>query len=147
MSSEQCLLGIITVPLSPSLVFHAEALTDVGDFRGSCLISVSGQALSLFHPSEHSLIAKWQYSGIRKFRADLNTFIFESGRKGPYGAGEYMFELPPGELQQLQSTVTQFTGANFHTKTPRATAEPVAIETSTPEESVRKVQPHTILKL
>ncbi len=124
-------------------MFHAEALTDVGDFRGNCLISVSGQALSLLHPSEHSLIAKWQYSGIRKFKADVNTFIFESGRKGPYGVGEYMFELPPGELQQLQSTVTQFTGASFHTKTPRATAEPVAMETSTVEEPVRKVRPLT----
>lgn len=127
-------------------MFHAELLTAVDGHQGDCLISVNGQALSLLHPSEHSVIARWQYGGIRRFRADLNTFVFESGRKGPFGVGEYRFEVSQPELHQLQSTITRFTGATFLTKVPPpplpqgGVVEPVAVETTPLEESVRKVR-------
>ncbi len=121
-------------------------LTTVDGHQGNCLISVNGQALSLLHPSEHSVIARWQYGGIRRFRADLNTFIFESGRKGPFGVGEYRFEVSQCELHQLQSSITRFTGATFLTKVPPPPpppqgdmVEPVVTESTPLEESLRKV--------
>ncbi len=114
--------------------------------NGDCLISVNGQALSLLHPSEHNVIGRWQYGGIRRFRADLNTFVFESGRKGPFGAGEYRFKMSQTELSQLQSSITSFTGATFLTKVPPPPAasqggvvESTAVETTPVEEIVRKV--------
>lgn len=100
--------------------FHANTLSLVGEFKGHCVISVNEEALSVLTPHDMTLVAQWLYSDIRRFRADVNdsVFVFESGRRGPFGAQEYQFELVKTDLQQLQSTVTVFTGAHFHTKSP-----------------------------
>ena len=95
--------------------FHADTLSFVGNFSGPCIIYLNGEAITV-KQSNGMEVAKWPYNCIRQFRAEEESgkFSFVSGRRGPYGVAEYNFNLSDSMLLQLQSALTQFTGARFN---------------------------------
>ena len=95
--------------------FPAIALNQIGKFSGQCLIYLTGAAVTVKRP-DGSELATWPYNVIRQFRAedDYGKFSFLSGRRGPFGLAEYVFELTDHILTQLQDVLTQFTGAQFN---------------------------------
>ena len=101
-------------PLSHTSEFPASAKTMVGNNSGSCLLHLTGAAITVkfTHANES---ASWPYNCIRQFRADEDTqqFSFFSGRRGPYGVAEYKFDMTEQMLLALQDALTQFTGAQF----------------------------------
>ena len=40
-------------------------------------------------------------------------FAFTSGRRGPYGVNEYLFQMSPRSLPKLKQTISDYTGAKF----------------------------------
>lgn len=40
-------------------------------------------------------------------------FAFTSGRRGPYGVSEYLFQMSPRALPKLKQTISDYTGAKF----------------------------------
>ena len=113
----------LPLSLSPSLSlsllhteFPASAQTMVGNHSGSCLLYLTGAAITVkFTHGEE--IASWPYNCIRQFRADEDTrqFSFYSGLRGPFGVAEYKFDMTEPMLIALQDALTQFTGAKFGT--------------------------------
>ena len=94
------------------------ATTYVGNFTGNCLIHLNGQAIVVLDRGLE--INRWPYNCIRQFRAENESgkFSFVSGRRGPYGVAEYNFRLLSDSLIDLQSVLTEFTGAQFSAVAP-----------------------------
>lgn len=99
--------------------FRATSLNLVGNYSGPCILLLTGAAVSVKDPDGVN-IATWPYNCIRQFRAEEETSVFSfiSGRRGPYGVAEYIFELPEHILDDLQDALSQFTGAQFHIRPP-----------------------------
>lgn len=104
--------------LFPPAEFPAIATTYVGNFTGNCTIQLNGQAIVVINGGVE--INRWPYNCIRQFRAEDETgkFSFVSGRRGPYGVAEYNFKLLSDSLIDLQSALTEFTGAQFSAVAP-----------------------------
>ncbi len=94
--------------------FPATALSYMETFHGHCIIQLTGAAISVKRPNGN-MVASWPYNCIRQFRAEdeTGTFSFLSGRRGPFGVAEYIFELQEPILTSMQDALTQFTGAQF----------------------------------
>ena len=101
--------------LPPYTEFQASAQTMVGNYSGSCLLHLTGAAITIKFKHAKDAAASWPYNCIRQFRADEETrqFSFFSGRRGPYGVAEYKFDMTEQQLLALQEALTQFTGAQF----------------------------------
>ena len=99
--------------------FRATSLNLVGNYSGPCILLLTGAAVSV-KDLEGVNIATWPYNCIRQFRAEEETSVFSfiSGRRGPYGVAEYIFELSDHILADLQDALSQFTGAQFHIRPP-----------------------------
>lgn len=100
------------------LALPAKALGSVGTFSGECRISLTTSTITISDPNGVE-IASWPYNAIRQFRADdiLNgKFSFTSGRRGPFGVGEYDFLLAPLYFNELKSTLSRYTGNQFGTE-------------------------------
>ncbi|KAL5457724.1 hypothetical protein EMCRGX_G035013 [Ephydatia muelleri] len=94
----------------------AKALCNIGTFcGGECRISLTDSAITISDTNGVEL-GSWSYNAIRQFRGDDAAFSFTSGRRGPFGVGNYDFFLAPLYLSELKSTLTKYTGAQFGTE-------------------------------
>lgn len=91
----------------------------MGNYSGPCILLLTGAAVTVKNTRGVD-IATWPYNCIRQFRAEDETgkFSFVSGRRGPYGVAEYVFELRNHVLSELQDALSQFTGAQFNIRPP-----------------------------
>lgn len=108
----------------------AKALCDIGPLcSGECRISLTASAITVSDVNGIEL-GSWPYNAIRQFRGDdINSgkFSFTSGRRGPFGVGDYDFFLTPLYLNELKSTLSKYTGAQFgNEKSPEHTRDGVS---------------------
>ena len=131
-----------------STEFHATSLNLVGNYSGPCILLLTGAAVTV-KSTRGVDIATWPYNCIRQFRAEDETgkFSFVSGRRGPYGVAEYVFELPNHILSELQDALSQFTGAQFNIRPPSTSSgkwssrtDSVSSEVSAYNSPVHKMQ-------
>ena len=88
----------------------AKTLCNIGTFSGECRILLTTSGITISDASGVEL-ASWPYNTIRQFRDDeVMKFSFTSGRRGPFGIGEYDFFLTPLYLNELKSTLSKYIG-------------------------------------
>lgn len=108
------------------------ATTYVGNFTGNCTIQLNGQAIVVINRGVE--INRWPYNCIRQFRAEDESgkFSFVSGRRGPFGVAEYNFILLDDSLVDMQSVLTEFTGAQFSAIAPGSGTEQQSLQPQQP---------------
>ena len=79
---------------------------------GPCRLHITGTAIIVHQPQGEEL-ATWLYNTIRQFNSVDNVFSFTSGRRGPFGVGDYSFELPQKKVSEIQKKISGHTGAVF----------------------------------
>jgi len=79
---------------------------------GPCKLQVTKTAIIVLK-SDGDELATWLYNCIRQFNAVDCYFSFTSGRRGPFGVGEYSFELPQKKVMEIQKKISGHTGAVF----------------------------------
>jgi len=92
--------------------FSAVATQPICGYVGPCRLHVTGTAI-IVHRAQGEELATWLYNTIRQFNAVDDVFSFTSGRRGPFGVGDYSFELPQKKVAEIQSKISGYTGAVF----------------------------------
>lgn len=88
------------------------ATQPINGFTGQCRLHITKTAI-IVSLSNGEELATWLYNCIRQFNAFECCFSFTSGRRGPFGVGEYCFELPQKKLVEIQKKISGYTGAVF----------------------------------
>ena len=92
--------------------YSAVATLPICGYMGPCRLHITGTAI-IVHQSQGEELATWLYNTIRQFNTVDNVFSFTSGRRGPFGVGDYSFELPQKKLSEIQKKISGYTGAVF----------------------------------
>ena len=79
---------------------------------GPCKLTITNTAIIVSQNNGDEL-ATWVFNCIRQFNAVDCYFSFTSGRRGPFGVGEYCFELPQKKVAEIQKKISDCTGAVF----------------------------------
>ena len=79
---------------------------------GPCRLHITTTAI-IVSRSNGDELATWLFNCIRQFNAVDCYFSFTSGRRGPFGVGEYCFELPQKKVVEIQKKISGHTGAIF----------------------------------
>lgn len=120
-------------------------MCNIGAFSGGeCRISLTDSAINISDPSGVEL-GSWSYNAIRQFRGDeavVGTFGFTSGRRGPFGVGNYDFFLSPLYLNELKSTLTKYTGTQLGTE---KSPERMMYDVSSHQVPISAAQPRCVL--
>ena len=88
------------------------ATQSVDGYTGQCRLQITKTAI-IVSLSNGEELATWLYNCIRQFNAVDCCFSFTSGRRGPFGVGEYCFELPQKKVAEIQKKISGYTGAIF----------------------------------
>lgn len=94
------------------LDYSAVATQPITGFVGPCRLQITKTAIIVLK-SDGEEIATWLFNCIRQFNAVDCCFSFISGRRGPFGVGEYSFELPQKKVLEIQKKISGHTGAVF----------------------------------
>ena len=81
-------------------------------YMGPCRLHITTTAI-IVSRSNGDELATWLFNCIRQFNAVDCYFSFTSGRRGPFGVGEYCFELPQKKVVEIQKKISSHTGAIF----------------------------------
>ena len=81
-------------------------------YMGPCRLHITTTAI-IVSRSNGDELATWLFNCIRQFNAVDCYFSFTSGRRGPFGVGEYCFELPQKKVVEIQKKISGHTGAIF----------------------------------
>jgi len=92
--------------------YSAVATQPICGYTGPCRLHITGTAI-IVHQSQGEELATWLYNTIRQFNTVDSTFSFTSGRRGPFGVGDYSFELPQKKVSEIQKKISGYTGAVF----------------------------------
>ena len=86
----------------------AYALRYIGDFKGPCIIQVRQDSIVIKN-SNGAALGVWPYCVIREFKFDdvEKTFVFTSGRRGPFGVENYSFDLHDRIYYSIRETVNR----------------------------------------
>lgn len=86
----------------------AYSLSYINDFKGPCILQIRQNSI-VIKKSNGSVIGTWLYRLIREFRFDdeNKTFQFTSGRRGPFGLANYMFDLHDRIYDSIRETVNR----------------------------------------
>ena len=88
------------------------ATQSINGYTGQCRLQITKTAI-IVSLSDGDELATWLYNCIRQFNAVDGCFSFTSGRRGPFGVGEYCFELPQKKVVEIQKKISGYTGAIF----------------------------------
>lgn len=88
------------------------AVQPISGYTGPCILKITKTAIIVSLSSGDEL-ATWLFNCIRQFNAVDCYFSFTSGRRGPFGVGEYCFELPQKRVLEIQKKISGHTGAVF----------------------------------
>lgn len=88
--------------------YVAYSLSYINDFKGPCIIQIRHDSI-VIKKSSGSAIGAWRYNLIREFRFDdeNKTFRFTSGRRGPFGLANYVFDLHDRIYYSIRETVNR----------------------------------------
>ena len=92
--------------------YSAVAMQPICGYMGPCNLNITNTAIIVSQNSGDEL-ATWVFNCIRQFNAVDCYFSFTSGRRGPFGVGEYCFELPQKKVAEIQKKISDCTGAIF----------------------------------
>lgn len=92
--------------------YSAVATQPISGYIGQCRLCITKTAI-IVSQSNGEELATWLYNCIRQFNAVDCCFSFTSGRRGPFGVGEYCFELPQKKVVDIQKKISGHTGAVF----------------------------------
>ena len=98
----------------------AYALKYINDFKGPCILQVRQQAIVIKN-SNGTIIGSWPYNVIREFKFEdpEKHFMFTSGRRGPFGVANYLFDLHDRIYYSIRETVNYIAkGGNVAEPTP-----------------------------
>lgn len=91
--------------------YGALALNPVGSYLGGVQLKLTPEDITVYDNAGRE-IGAWPYNCIRQFREEKDVFAFTSGRRGPYGVNEYLFQMSPRSLPKLKQTISDYTGEN-----------------------------------
>ena len=118
------------------------ATQPINGYVGSCRLQVTSTAIIV--STNGNELATWLYNCIRQFNAIDCFFSFTSGRRGPFGVGEYCFELPQKKVLEIQKKISSYTGAVFgHSQTYNNNSLIASTSVSNPSRSVAPVSDRT----
>ena len=86
----------------------AYSLSYINGFKGACILQIHQNNI-VIKKSNGTTIGTWQYQFIREFRFDdeEKTFQFTSGRRGPFGPANYIFDLHDKIYISIRETVNR----------------------------------------